>query len=680
MNQLSLNLVSDDLPDYVIDDPVEILEIQYPREALLWLLGQQYGPQVKLERTKDNRVNGVLYKCPCPVHHNDGDTRSIVYLDQRLRIYCQSCKATSTLPQLLENCEIDPADILQHILQNLDQLQQHFERLDPDIEKELLRSWQGDLLTGSIDLPILDQTTHNNPQPPSVCNIFNFDNLDYISISLPDSWDTPPELEQALLDLQQAISTAAAWSSPLPELQSPIVATEQDQMEVQHDERSRSEISEPKTKPKPKKSTNSLIGTDDAQSDLTLVLTSTVAERTHLLSCEKFQPAVIAPAKGVLNDCRDQLLPLPAANYLLVLQEDAICRDLAKFLFQCTQKPVLQVKIPKGLTLLEIATEELADLKIRALQPDPKAKTSDKAGPVITSMQDLLARHLPPRRFLLEPLLPEQSIILVAAAAGTGKTFFAMEIAYAVATGGKFLDWSAPEPAGVLYVDGELPLNLLQERIRLLHQVHKHLPNNFNLLARDEQQKGIPCLSTPEGQEFIEQALQPDTKLIVLDNISTLVRSGLENESRSWQPIQDWTLEMRLRGYSILLIHHTGKSGDQRGTSSRIDTPDGAIKLTPLEVPVEEGTTSMLLTYIKPLRHARKSKQTEQRKLTMTDGVWKWEAAEISNRERIAELLEANWKQSEIARELGISASAVCQHVKHIKKEQADNDVAWSEN
>ena len=295
-------------------------------------------------------------------------------------------------------------------------------------------------------------------------------------------------------------------------------------------------------------------------------------------------------------------------------------------------------------------------------------------------MQDLLARDLPPRLFLLEPLLPEQSIILVAAAAGTGKTFFAMESAYAVATGGKFLDWVAPEPAGVLYVDGELPLNLLQERLRLLHQVHKYLPDNFNLLARDEQEKGIPCLSQPDGQQFIEQAMQPDTKLIVLDNISTLVRSGLENESRSWQPIQDWTLQMRLRGYSILLIHHTGKSGDQRGTSSRIDTPDGAIKLTPLEVSLDEGTTSMMLTYIKPLRHARKSKQTEPRKLTMSDGTWKWEAAELSNKERIAELLEANWKQSEIARELGISASAVCQAVKKVRADNAENEVAWSES
>mgnify|MGYP007000074392 len=77
-----------------------------------------------------------------------GDPRGLVYLDQQLRVHCQSCKATKTMPQLLEDCEIDPADVLQHVLENLDQLRQRFESLDPDIEEELLRSWQGDLLTG----------------------------------------------------------------------------------------------------------------------------------------------------------------------------------------------------------------------------------------------------------------------------------------------------------------------------------------------------------------------------------------------------------------------------------------------------------------------------------------------------------------------------------------------------
>ena len=69
MTQLSLDIDIDEPPNaYLIDDPVEKLEMYHPRESLLWLLEQQYGPAVKLERTKDNRANGVPYKLPlsCP--------------------------------------------------------------------------------------------------------------------------------------------------------------------------------------------------------------------------------------------------------------------------------------------------------------------------------------------------------------------------------------------------------------------------------------------------------------------------------------------------------------------------------------------------------------------------------------------------------------------------------------
>ena len=123
----------------------------------------KYCPRVKLERTNYNRVNGVLDNCPCPVHHNPDDTGVIVFLDKRLRVNSRSCRATRTLPQLLENYEIDPADVLQHTLENLDQLQQRFELLDPDIEEELTRSWHRDESLTSIDLPILGSTTLINP-------------------------------------------------------------------------------------------------------------------------------------------------------------------------------------------------------------------------------------------------------------------------------------------------------------------------------------------------------------------------------------------------------------------------------------------------------------------------------------------------------------------------------------
>ena len=61
MTQLSLDIDIDEPPNaYLIDDPVEKLEMHHPRETLLWLLEQEYGPEVKLERTRDSRANG----CP----------------------------------------------------------------------------------------------------------------------------------------------------------------------------------------------------------------------------------------------------------------------------------------------------------------------------------------------------------------------------------------------------------------------------------------------------------------------------------------------------------------------------------------------------------------------------------------------------------------------------------------
>jgi hypothetical protein len=70
-----------------------------------------------------------------------------------------------------------------------------------------------------------------------------------------------------------------------------------------------------------------------------------------------------------------------------------------------------------------------------------------------------------------------------------------------------------------------------------------------------------------------------DFDLIVLDNLSTLVRSGRENESESWLPVQEWALQLRKRGKSILFVHHAGKTGQQRGTSKKEDVLDTVISL-----------------------------------------------------------------------------------------------------
>ena len=96
-------------------------------------------------------------------------------------------------------------------------------------------------------------------------------------------------------------------------------------------------------------------------------------------------------------------------------------------------------------------------------------------------------------------------------------------------------------------------------------------------MTQDLQGEPMPDLSTKGERAALEKFIL-DSDLII-DNISTLFRSGIENEAESWQPVQDWALELRRRGKSVLFIHHAGKGGQQRSTSKREDILDAVITL-----------------------------------------------------------------------------------------------------
>lgn len=66
---------------------------------------------------------------------------------------------------------------------------------------------------------------------------------------------------------------------------------------------------------------------------------------------------------------------------------------------------------------------------------------------------------------------------------------------------------------------------------------------------------------------------------LVVDNLSTICRGLKENEADSWTPFQNWLLAQRRVGKSVLVIHHGGKSGQQRGTSRKEDVLDTVIAL-----------------------------------------------------------------------------------------------------
>ena len=290
----------------------------------------------------------------------------------------------------------------------------------------------------------------------------------------------------------------------------------------------------------------------------------------------------------------------------------------------------------------------------------------------VLTLKELLTIKTHSRVCLLQPWLPSQGLAMIYAPRGLGKTWFALGLAYAVASGSRFIKWDAPGPQGVLFIDGEMPLSLMQERMQKIlnsNEIEPHSPLNF--ITPDTQENGIPDLSKPEGQKKIDGLLE-DVELIILDNLSTLIRSGKENEAESWLPVQEWALKLRAKGKSLLFIHHAGKSGEQRGTSRREDVLDTVLALRrSIDYSTAEGAQFEV--------HFEKARglygdevapidcrliQDQQGKLT-----WKHSTLEESTRQKVVSMFNEGVSQADISRVLEINKSVVSRHVKKAREE-----------
>jgi RecA-family ATPase len=150
--------------------------------------------------------------------------------------------------------------------------------------------------------------------------------------------------------------------------------------------------------------------------------------------------------------------------------------------------------------------------------------------------------------------------------------------ALTLATGGKFLAWEAPAPSRVLYVEGEMPDEQVQERFRQLQKYQKVEPGFLRVLTVGQQVNGIPALSTASGQRWLEDALG-DVEALILDSISTLAWIAT-NDEENWLETLHWLNRLcNTKKLCIEFLHHAGKSGMQRGHSRAEDMLDLSVKL-----------------------------------------------------------------------------------------------------
>lgn len=286
-----------------------------------------------------------------------------------------------------------------------------------------------------------------------------------------------------------------------------------------------------------------------------------------------------------------------------------------------------------------------------------------------------LALNFPPQEYLMKPWLTTGSLGMLHANRGTLKTRLALSVARAVAMRSPLMAWTVEKAGKVLYVDGELPGALLQQYLEQLGP----LDPNLKILSREQfhlQKELMPDLGTEDGRRALDQVIDAiDADVIILDSLSTLIRSGIENEAESWGPVQDWMLQHRWCGRTIMLVHHEGRSGKPRGSSKREDVLDFMIGLKPVRAkdsdPVSEDETRVELTFTKA--RAFFGYDAEPRIIAMStkNGTvqWRHETSAQHSREQIATLHRKGWKQADIAKELDVTPSWVSQVVRELKRE-----------
>src|SRR6185437_13390134 len=93
--------------------------------------------------------------------------------------------------------------------------------------------------------------------------------------------------------------------------------------------------------------------------------------------------------------------------------------------------------------------------------------------------------------------------------------------------------------ARVLYIDGELPGDLLQERIKFVYRLFGFDPNDPNppegpIFLSHEDCLSMRPLDTEEGQQWLDSQLKQekfrDVDYIIFDNLQSLCAGNLKDE------------------------------------------------------------------------------------------------------------------------------------------------------
>jgi hypothetical protein len=207
--------------------------------------------------------------------------------------------------------------------------------------------------------------------------------------------------------------------------------------------------------------------------------------------------------------------------------------------------------LPKGCSN-ELLVEEEND----------KEEQFEEDGLIISTCQELLDYKIKPEYFVINPLIPKESITSITADSGKGKSLFALIIAYHIASGLLLFDKYVVESSKVLIVDQEMNKNEVVSRFKKI--VTSELPISYMI-----DQKFL--VTDDDDLANLKKAIVEGGYKVVIFDTFTEIHDKEENDSGAMKLVNEKLLDLiRLTKVTVIYLHHHRKlqKGERLSQSS----------------------------------------------------------------------------------------------------------------
>lgn len=277
------------------------------------------------------------------------------------------------------------------------------------------------------------------------------------------------------------------------------------------------------------------------------------------------------------------------------------------------------------------------------------------------------------------PAICTGNLVMIFGGTGVGKSRFVNKLLWTITSGGVFLQHECKVPRKGLLIEGELGLAATQRRLNQIRAEAPYSPKGdyLRVFSKDHSGGRLPNLANVEDQKRYN-AIIGDADVIVIDNLlsSIFPVDRYDDDVKQWDRIIPWLFSIRDSGRTVILVHHTGKSGLQLGTSIKENWLDTNIQLTIPEITRPIKGTEFELHY----RKTRDVKKSDAQPLHIEyvedhEGIsrWLWRPLHESRDDQIRNMKAEGMTRREIAKQLGLSYRAVSFAWKEDDKED-DNE------